>query len=61
MYSDPDDPYMPVTPLGDDTRLRRRERDALAPKLTNRHGDQCARDLAGNRQQHVELSRIGVR
>ncbi len=50
---------MPV--VGDDAGLAAGKTDRVTPSLANRHREECHRDAFAGRQQHVELTAIGVR
>ena len=44
--------------VGDDPRLRARERDGLVAEVVHGHGDERTGDALARREQHVELARV---
>ena len=56
-----DDLRLAVRRVGDDARLRACERDGLVAEVVDGHGRQRARDSLADRDQHVELPRLGAR
>ena len=56
-----DDLRLAVRRVGDDARLRAGERDRLVPEVVDGHRRERARDALADGDEHVELSRLGVR
>ena len=58
--ADFDDPGIDVAIVGDDPRLASREADGVAAELANGQRQERHRDALAGREQHVELTTVGV-